>query len=211
MEKNVNYDVSNLVFVYENLVSFLNNVCLDIDVINKLGYFEKEMKINSTNKDAFHFIERRTFLSLVVTLDILIDNTNAKRPEQERIRNNGINLDKLLCCLQDVFRNEKDNKKSKELNETYLDLRKHYDDLQSLNERKALEIFRNKLAAHLDISFIKKEEYSKLDFTVWSAMELVARMLDIVSTVRKMIVSDRKLLEIIPYDPKRSTPVDKLF
>lgn len=211
MDKNNPIDISDLTFVYENVVSFVNSICLDIDVLNKLYSLNENGKVSEDKKDLFGFLLRRTFLSLVITFDTVIDDTNADRDASARVANKGINVDKLLCSIQNTFINEKDEKKLAELNKSYDYLKAEYDKMQKLNERKQLKTFRDKLAAHLDKQFIKKEEYNNLNFSVRSAAVLMDHLIKILRYVRAMISCNQKLIDLKPIDPNRKTPIDSLF
>jgi hypothetical protein len=210
METNI-YDIGSLVFVYENLVSFTNNVCLDIDVINKLNKFQSEGKINDSNIKLFKFLLRRTYLSLVITLDSIVDDPNKDKPIDQRIRNNGINIDKLLNLLQDHFRNVIDQKTRAKLNKNYNELRKEYERIVKLEGRKKLTILRDKLVAHFDYKYIKKDEHNDIDFSYIDTVPIINGVLFILDIVESMIATDKELMKIQKFDSNRETPIDNLF
>ena len=140
-----------------------------------------------------------------------IDDPNTDKPIEQRIRNAGLNLDKLLNLLQQSFVCEQNVENQKELNSIYKSLRQKYEELEKMEERQSLKIFRDKLAAHIDYKFVKREDYANLDFSNVQAINLTKKVLEIIATVGGMICTEKELVALIPFDPNRKTPIDGLF
>lgn len=220
MEKNQNIetdnhliDISYLAFIYSNVVSFINAVCLDMDVIGKLNYFKEVGKVTDEKKELFHFIQRRTYLSLIVTLDAIIDDPNADKEDGEKVKNNGVNLIKLLNLVFDAVRSNP-NKIEKKRNIQYVEkLMEMHKKLQNMEERKNLGTFRDRLAAHVDTAFIKEQKYEEFDMGNEQFIKIMIPVLNILNGIKELInVTDGEpLVEIKPFDPERQTPINHLF
>lgn len=206
-------DISDFAFIYNNVVSFVNNVCLDMDVIGRLNYLRANKLVTDDKKELFHFIERRTYLSLVVTLDAIIDDPNADREDGNKIKNNGINLIKLLNIAFDIARQTKNKKDKEEAMNFVKELIKIHTDLQHIEERKKIGTFRDRLAAHVDVAFVKDEKYEDFDMGNEQFIKIMNPVLKILINLSKFVnVSEGEpLKEISPYNPKRATPIDNLF
>lgn len=205
-------DYQNYVFVLENLIDSMNKVCVDIDVINKLGQYD-EKDLSKEKLDLYKFIESRTFRDLVIVLSYVVDDPNINK-EDSRISNAGLNLDKLLNLLQTNFKSSRSEDRKK-LNKCYDDLRKTYDELCKLPARRNLKIIRDKIGAHFDYKFVKKEELDDIDFTCKDAIEISQKVLFVLDNVRNMCSNKEELVSIKRFsdpNPKTlKTCIDGLF
>ena len=206
-------DVSDLAFIYNNVVSFVNSVCLDISVIGKLNYLKAKNLVTEEKQPLFHFIERRTYLSLIVTLDTIIDDPNVGREDGNKIHNNGINLIKLLNLTFSAAQQTKDKKEKENQLNFIRELIKMHDDIQQMDERKNLGMFRDRLAAHIDVGFVKDEKYSEFDMGNKQFIAIIDRVLIILHNLSKLLnVTDGEPLHALkPYSFEDETPVDGLF